>query len=146
MIFFRKRQAFVCLFLFEIDRWNKRGISPAVQSPLAQNIPLFRLLGHCPLNSWWLRSSVSRICLCLRRSSAKSAHGHCPIFVRRTKSQTSRLKMCVRCSHAKNETILFRIVWSSIFWFCAPFLPFPTLSNCESRLKLQRKRCSTCFS
>ena len=40
----------------------------------------------------------------------------------------------------------FRIIPSSIFWFCAPFLPFPTLSNCESRSKLQRKRCSTCFS
>ena len=136
----------VFLYIFCIKAWNKRGISPAVQSPLAQNIPLFRLLVHCPLNSWWLRSSVSRICLCLRRSSAKPAHGHCPIFVPCTKSQTSRSKICVRYSHAKKGNNPFRIIPFSIFWFCAPFLPFPTLSNCESRSKLQRKRCSTCFS
>ena len=92
----------VFLYIFCIKAWNKRGISPAVQSPLAQNIPLFRLLVHCPLNSWWLRSSVSRIYLCLRRSSAKSVHGHCPIFAQSTKKQTRDWKTFAK-AHSKKE-------------------------------------------
>jgi hypothetical protein len=101
-------------------------------------VPTFLRQSNCPLFAPYVRK-VGTWTICHFCGNHKKTK-----VIKRT--VTRSIAPTSRDLKEKAEAIVPRLPRIIIFWFCATFLPFYTLSSCESRSKLQRKRCSPCFS